>query len=171
MNKNYMIVAAVALVLAFAFGRWSAPEKIKIEKEVVTVETKSKETTSDEKKKTDIDTNLEKTVTEITHPDGSKEVVTHYTRNSHASRSSEKEASSTEKETLAKTEKESKEVTKSSSKLIVSGLVGGNGLSGLDALKAPVYGAHVQKTVLGPIMVGAWGLTDRTVGLSLGLIF
>ncbi len=35
----------------------------------------------------------------------------------------------------------------------------------------PIYGVSVTKEVLGPITVGAFGLTSGTVGLSVGLNF
>lgn len=35
----------------------------------------------------------------------------------------------------------------------------------------PIYGAHVSKEILGPITVGVFGLSNATVGLSVGLNF
>ena len=35
----------------------------------------------------------------------------------------------------------------------------------------PVYGGHVSTQLLGPINVGAFGLTNGTIGMSLGLDF
>jgi hypothetical protein len=32
----------------------------------------------------------------------------------------------------------------------------------------PVFGGHVQRRILGPIYVGAWGLSNGSLGLSLG---
>lgn len=34
-----------------------------------------------------------------------------------------------------------------------------------------VYGASIQKNFIGPISLGAWGLSDGTVGLSVGIEF
>ncbi len=35
----------------------------------------------------------------------------------------------------------------------------------------PVYGAQAERRLFGPVVVGAWGLTNGTVGLSAGLEF
>lgn len=61
----------------------------------------------------------------------------------------------------------SKSVEHYTAKWTVSGLVG---IQPLNA-KTPAYGAGVDYRVLGPIEVGAWGLSDGTVGLRLGLSF
>ncbi len=48
-------------------------------------------------------------------------------------------------------------------------------LAGLDFSKplalTPIYGISVSKQVLGPIAIGAFGLTNGVVGLSLGVTF
>ncbi len=46
-------------------------------------------------------------------------------------------------------------------------------LIGTDPLNSfkPLYGLSVTKQFLGPITVGAWGLTNSTVGLSIGINF
>lgn len=43
-------------------------------------------------------------------------------------------------------------------------------LGGTD-FSRPVYGLHVSKELIGPISVGLFGLTNKTVGLSLGINF
>ncbi len=50
------------------------------------------------------------------------------------------------------------------SKVNLSALVGTD-------FTSPAYGLHVSKEFLGPITLGAWGLTNKTVGLSVGLNF
>ncbi len=35
----------------------------------------------------------------------------------------------------------------------------------------PVYGAAIERRIVGPLFIGAWGNTDHTVGLSVGLEF
>lgn len=47
----------------------------------------------------------------------------------------------------------------------VSGLVGGRWGTGIE------YGAHVERRLLGPIYVGAWGLSSGAVGVGLGVAF
>jgi hypothetical protein len=48
-----------------------------------------------------------------------------------------------------------------------------SGLAGLQLtnLHSPVYGAEIDKRLLGPIFVGVWGLTNSTAGVSVGLEF
>lgn len=50
------------------------------------------------------------------------------------------------------------------SKVNISALVGTD-------FSKPVYGLHANKELLGPISVGVFGLTNKTVGLSVGLNF
>lgn len=47
-----------------------------------------------------------------------------------------------------------------------------SGLAGLDTLdKRLVYGASINKEVLGPVTLGAYGLTNGVLGLSIGINF
>lgn len=50
----------------------------------------------------------------------------------------------------------------------VSGLVG-NDLSKRGVL--PIYGVSINKEIIGPITIGAFGLTSGVIGLSVGLNF
>lgn len=47
-------------------------------------------------------------------------------------------------------------------------------LAGLDVTNPAggfVFGAHVSKQILGPVSIGLFGLTNKTVGASIGLSF
>lgn len=48
-----------------------------------------------------------------------------------------------------------------------------NALAGLSAsnLGTPIYGAQVERRILGPIFAGAWGTSDQRAGISLGIEF
>lgn len=48
--------------------------------------------------------------------------------------------------------------------------VGLSALVGTD-FSTPVYGFAVNKEFIGPITLGAWGLTNKTLGVSIGLNF
>ncbi len=50
----------------------------------------------------------------------------------------------------------------------VSGLVANDFSRGL---LVPTYGAQVQRQILGPINIGAFGLTNGTIGVSVGISF
>ncbi len=138
--KTKIIISLSALLVSFAAGRFLTPEKIKTE--IRTIE-------------------VEKIVVKVEHkiitihekPDGSKETteIVDTNTNSHTDSSS--------KDSL-------KEETKSKSYVNISVL----GASKFPLDTNPlVYGLSIQKNVLGPITAGIFGLTDKTIGISLGL--
>jgi hypothetical protein len=132
------IAAVIVVVIAYAAGRYTAPEKIKTE--IKTVE-------------------VEKVVTKVQHKkvvirenkDGSKETVIITD-----TKSDEKGKSNTDIK--------NKEVTNKGSFNI-------SVLAGSSVPINGVLGVSATKSVLGPITVGAWGLTNGTAGLSVGLNF
>jgi hypothetical protein len=132
------IAAVIVVAIAYAAGRYTAPEKIKTE--IKTVE-------------------VEKVVTKVQHKkvvirenkDGSKETVIITD-----TKSDEKGKSNTDIK--------NKEVTNKGSFNI-------SVLAGSSVPINGVLGVSATKNVLGPITVGAWGLTNGTAGLSVGLNF
>ncbi len=149
-NRTKVIIAVVLLTAVFAAGRLSAHTKIKIEKEIVEVEKKSSESDKDSHKKT--------TIVDIELPDGTKKRTTVVENDTHQET---KDSSS-----VSLAEKDSKEIVKDSGKLNISAL---GGVSSITSTPLPVYGLAVSKPVLGPITLGIWGLSNLTVGVSLGL--
>lgn len=158
-TKAKLIIGAAALLLAFAAGRWAAPEKVRIETKVVEVENVHNET------KTDIDKNrhTETTVTEIVRPDGTKEKTTRTTQDT---QTTQKRDTASTKDTVT-TAEETKEVTRGTAKVTISALAGAQ----IGSSTPLVYGASVSKPILGPITVGIFGLSNATFGASLGLTF
>ena len=154
-TKVKVIIGAVAIVVAFAVGRYSGPEKIKVETKIVTVEKDTKTDTSDTQDHKKI------TIVDTTKPDGTKTKTTTIV--------DDKEAQDTKTETDQTTTKESQttEITKGSNKVLVSGLIARN----LSSFASPIYGASISKPILGPLYIGAFGLTDKTIGVSIGLMF
>lgn len=155
-SKWKLALAAVALLTAYAVGRWSAPEKVVIKKEIVEVEKKASQSDSDKEKRKDTETHI------IEHPDGTKETIitTHEEWEKHHHDSSTSDSSSSTKD--------DKVVQSSSSKVTISVLGGAN----VNSLGSPViWGGALTKPVLGPVTVGAWGLSNGTVGASVGLTF
>lgn len=151
MDKRALIIFTVLLAVSYFAGRYSAPEKIKIVTKVEVHEIeKSREEKSGEK--------IEVT-TQIIRPDGTKISRTRL----EARHESHKED---DKDTSSKTVVD-KEITNRRG-VVVSALVG-IGLTEL--LKGPMYGVSVQKQVIGPINMGAFGFNDGRVGISLGLEF
>lgn len=159
LNRKTLSIGAVLLLTAYAFGRYSAPERVKIEKEIVTVEVEKKETSkqriTDEDKKT--------TILEVVRPDGTKvtkKVI-----------ESDKKTDTKVAQTVdSKSEMESKEtkIIENSRRVSVSVIAGPNFFD----LKQPiVFGGHVSRPFLGPITLGIWGLSSGTGGASVGLQF
>lgn len=154
-----IIFVAVSLLVAFAFGRFTTPVKIKTVVKTVTV------TKDVNKNENQSDKNTHKKVVqkEIDKPDGTKEIDTTTTEETDQSNKNKSE-------TVAKTDhsqEQEKEVAKGSGRLTLSVLGGVN----LHDIGSPLLGLAVTKSILGPITIGAWGLNDNTIGVSVGLDF
>lgn len=145
-----IVIVGVALIVAFASGRYLTPEKVKIETKIVEVEAKTKETEAHKHKET--------TTTVIKEVSGKEETTTVVVEDSG------KDIKSTDN--INKTTDTLKEVTTGSSKVTISAL----GAFDFKAGK-PAYGISVTKPILGPIAIGLFGLTNDTLGCSLGISF
>jgi 23S rRNA pseudoU1915 N3-methylase RlmH len=71
----------------------------------------------------------------------------------------------TEEKSKEKTTEEKKEIIRNA-KTNISLLVGG-----AYPISGPHYGLSVQRQLIGPITLGAWGTTNNNFGLSIGLNF
>lgn len=152
----YYYVAAGILI--FAFGRYSAPVKVKTVTKTVEVEKKTSQTDTEASR----DKHKETTVTEIVRPDGTRETTTTTREDTEVHKTkSDTSTSEREKDTTA-----SKEVTRETSRTTISAMYGLPVTGGV-----PVYGASISKPLLGPIAVGVWGLTPGVIGASVGLGF
>lgn len=149
MTARSIEIVIALMIISFFVGRYSAPEKIKIQEKIVTAEA--------EKFALENQVDTAKTVTKIDKPDG-----THFTRTKFVSTA--KKTASTEKVKSSELDKKT-EITNRSG--VTVSLLAGLNLSSL--LTAPTYGISVNKPILGPIVVGAWGLMNGSIGLSLGL--
>lgn len=157
MSAKYKVLVSILVVLtSFAAGRYSLPEKLKVE------------TISEEKDKkvlqmdTDRDKHKETTTVEVVKPDGTKETTTKTVEDDNTKKkTNETEASKTDKT-------ETKEITYSSSKVTVSAIAG---VTPFSLSPSVVYGGSVTKPILGPITSGVWFLTNGTIGASVGLTF
>lgn len=149
-TKNKVIASSVVILVSFATGRYTVPEKVKVETKVVEVE-----------KKTDtLDKNQHKvtTVVIVKKPDGTVQTEKTTTQDSNYTN---KETNNVD---LAKDT--TKETDKDEAKVTVAALVGLNVFNG--QIK---YGAQVYKPVIGPIGIGVFGLSDGTAGCSVGISF
>jgi PDZ domain-containing secreted protein len=150
-TKQILIIGAIALTVAFAFGRWSAPEKVKTITQTVEKKTDDKVVAVDDHKLT--------TITETDKPDGTKVKTTVI--------ADTRDTSVHDKSTDQVEKTQSKEVDKSTSKITISMLAGTN----VTSPSSLTYGASITKPILGPITVGVFGFQNGTVGASIGLTF
>lgn len=158
-TKTKVIAYLVAALTIFAFGRWSAPEKIRIEKETLKVDVEKTDTTTRIK----VDENKRITEVEIVKPDGT--VIKKKTVDI---------GNSSETNNQNSTEKNKTELTKETKVVERNGRITLSMIAGLEIsnLKGPVaFGGHITKPIFGPITLGAFGLSNGMVGLSLGLQF
>lgn len=147
LKSNYIWLIIIAI--AFIAGRYSSPEKVVTVTQVVTKEVKTEDDQIDSDRVSD--------VLHILKPDGTK--ITRI------------KVEAKKDESL----KDSKRIDSSTftSKTIeyrrgvyAQALIG---LPMSDISSGPVYGVSISKQFFGPIVLGAWGLSNLTVGLSVGL--
>ncbi len=146
------------MLLAFAGGRYLTPTKVKVEKQIVEVEKKVKDTESEKNH------HKETTVVEITRPDGTKETTTKTVEDSQANRKT------SEKDDTSRKETDTKETTYATQKIHVMGMAGTLIPTDLKQL-APIYGLSISKDFIGPLNIGAFGFTNHVFGLSVGISF
>lgn len=150
--------AVATLVCGVAMGYYATPQKIKIETRVIEVEKKTEST----KTRTTKDKRKE---TVVTKPDGT---VIKTVEDSTTNRDTESDKEEQRKRLENKSEERSRE-----GRLISLSLLTGVpiSLSSGVGFGSIVYGLHGSATVLGPISLGVWGLSNASGGFSLGVNF
>lgn len=156
-TKTKIIIFITALLISFAAGYALTPTKTVIKTQIVEVEKKSTDNS------TDVGKDVKKTTTtkEVTKPDGTKETTTTVTEET----KTDKKTDQSETDTDSKTETSSKEIERLSSRTNLSLLTGADIHNAL----SPIYGASVSKQILGPISLGVFGLQNGIFGVSIGL--
>lgn len=154
-NKTKIIIAVCALATAFAIGRYTVPEKVRIETKIVEIE---KKVTDQDKDKNEHKKTI---IVVVTKPDGTKQSTTTI------SDDTDTKTDTHQTDDISKTTDITKEITAGTQKTTVLGLVG------MDLTKAglPDYGISVSKSVLGPVSVGVFGFKSGMVGAGVGLSF
>lgn len=164
--KKYLYIALVALGLAalgYAFGRYTAPEKV-VEKEKIKVQTV--EVVKEVIKEVKVENKNVNTRTRVVeYPDGRKETITEVIDRTTVGTNTD---TNTDSNSSSTTEKEKEKITinkKPDWKF--------TGLAGVEIsdFGTPIYGGMVEKRILGPISVGVWGLSDKTVGGAISIEF
>jgi hypothetical protein len=152
--KKYKYGAVVVITISsFAVGRYTVPEKIKIETKVVEVE----------KKISDVDQNKNEhkkvVVVEVKQPNGTDTITT--TTQDDVKTDVKTDTKVTDDTTTDTT----KTVTKSNANLNLSVMGGINILNPSQLL----IGGSVTKQIIGPFTLGIWGLSNATAGVSIGV--
>lgn len=164
-NNQKLIVAGVLLFLLGAgTSYYLAPTKTVTETKVVTktvVEWKEKETKKENK-------NLETIVIETRYPDGTVKTETRTIDKGVISIDIAKEGSkNTESTTTSKTSTQ-----RGGPQWRLSGLAALDGNSNKYALQDRlVYGAGIERQIIGPVSAGVFGLTNSTYGVSVSISF
>lgn len=162
-NVKKGLVVVGALVLGLAIGRFTLPSKV-IEKERIVYQDKiieKKVTTSNTQKKDHkVYTKIEKTL-----PDGTKTVETKIVNDSSLNNNTNIVSDKTEdKSQVSESEKS---ITRSQQSTLISLAMKVD----LNQTSKLAYGLSVNQRVLGPVYLGAFGFTDKSFGLSVGLAF
>jgi hypothetical protein len=156
-TKYKVIIAVVALAVSFAAGRFLAPIKTITVVKTVTVDNKTNQEAVNEAQHT------KTTTTETDKPDGTKTITSVTTNDTNTQTNDKSTDSSTTNTTSSKT------VERSTARLTISALAGIPISFGSSV--TPIYGAQVQKDIIGPINLGVWYLSNNTGGLSVGVSF
>lgn len=86
----------------------------------------------------------------------------------------EKSPDGKETTTITEDTKATTNLTKDTSiKVLAKPSINVSGLVGVDSMNSfkPLYGISLSKEFIGPITAGAWGLTNGTFGVSIGINF
>lgn len=152
--KHVLVVAAI--VTSFAFGRYTAPETIKYEKQ----KTQTVDTKTDSKSVRNRHRRVETTTT--VKIDGSKVIR----RIEIEGTISEKDTNSNATKRTDTTTKKEIVVSKQSTSVFALGAVSfSNGSNSIG------WGLGISRPVIGPISIGVFGLSLGVAGASVGLTF
>jgi hypothetical protein len=141
----------ISVAASYLAGRYSAPEKIKTVTKVEVHEV-TKTVTEKSGEKNEV-------ITQIKKPDGTEITRTRIEAH-HESRQAIAKEAQTKTEVVH-------EVTYRQG-VVISALIG---LPLSSLYSGAVYGVAVSKPFIGPIHLGVWGMSDKTIGLSAGLEF
>jgi type II secretory pathway pseudopilin PulG len=141
--KTQIIIGVILLVVGYGLGRYVQPAKVVTKTQTVT----------------QVVTQIQEHVHTVTHtvvqPNGIKDITTVTDNNSTENKDSDTKSSSSTITTYSKPQWRAQ------------GLAGLN----LSNVSTPIYGLGVERRILGPIFVGAYGKTNSEAGLSLSLEF
>ncbi len=147
-NKREIIKVLAIVIISYAFGHYT------VQSPKVTTKIDNQTTTDT---KTDQDKHRETTTVTEKKPDGTTKTTTKTIEDT---------------ETKKQTDKNSVTRTDQTVMPLKTNTLNVSALAGLDlSRQTPVYGVSLSKQFIGPITLGAYGLTNGTVGISIGLNF
>ena len=139
------IAVTILLLLTFAAGRYSALLVAKTVESSATVKQEEK----------DKNLHINTTTTTVKAPDGTVKTIT-----------------TTDTTSVSKTISQQESITMKEQVAVKRNAVNVSALIAYQYYqKKPTYGVFVSKEVIGPITTGLFGLTNGTVGLSIGINF
>lgn len=159
-NTSKVLIVVAVVGVSFALGRYTVPEKVKVETKIVEVEKK----TSSSKEDTSVDKHKNTKIIVVEKPNGEKTTTTEISENTDIDKKKTGESTSDS----TKNTDSLKETTRGDSKLTISAL---GGVDFTKSVPQVVYGASVFKPILGPITIGVWGLSSPSCGASVGIQF
>lgn len=145
-QKLQYLVATILVVLSFCFGHYTAQSSKSSQTTDKIVDTVTHEA---------LDTHTKTTITEVKEPTGEIKTITQV------------DTVQSAKETDIKAETDRTVTTYQKKSAVNISLIGGYDT----ARGLPTYGASFSKEFVGPITIGLWGLTNGTVGVTIGVNF
>lgn len=164
--KSKVIIVAIIFIAGMATGYFLMPSKIQVKVEEKVVEKEVIKEVAREKRS--VKNNKIKVIVETKWPDGT---ITKETKI--VDRGTIELDHSRHKDVIAHKEKEKtteEKIIREKADWNIS-ILGGHNLSNALQFNSLTYGGHVQRRILGPIHVGGFGLTNQTLGVSLGVSF
>lgn len=143
-----LIGGIVLAALLIAIGRFTAPEKVRVETKTITVEVEKEKQATDTKTKT----------VENDNKDGSKTITTVTDTSTHTTTNTDIDTKSDSV----------KETTYAKDGVTISALAG---IDVTNPSKGFVYGASLSKPILGPISIIVEGQSNKVISVGLGLKF
>lgn len=171
-NQHKYIIAAAALLLAFAAGRFLTPTKVQTVEQIREVEVEViKEVIKEVEAKTSTTQKNTQTKTVITeYPDGKKVTEIYELNQDTIVIEVEKKVEIAKESESVKQTEEYKMTTKTfSTKDWSVGAMAG--VSGFDINSKPFYGVQVDRRILGPVHVGGFVTDSKKVGLTVRVSF
>lgn len=159
-TKFWLILTSVLFLLGLAVGRFTLPARVETKEVIKTIEVEKKT----DNKQIVTNNNKDTVVTVTKHPDGTITTETHYVDKSTTTTVDK----STDNTNTVVSDDKSSTTTYNTAQYHLA-VLGGKSLDNLT--ESPTIGLSINKKFIGPLSLGAFGFTNKLVGLSVGLSF